>query len=128
MSSSGANTVAAIGGAVAGVVIGYFRARIMFVRAEKRSFSVVLKRSGVEYALVFLLIVLRSIEGRLELDHVSTATVVVAALAALGLVEAFARAGFIIFRYATHHELPTRLEEGDGPDTTTRDDGSAETP
>ncbi len=128
VSASGANTVAAIGGAVAGLVIGYFRARVMFVRAEKRSFSVVLKRSGVEYALVFVLIVLRSIEGRLEIDHVSTATVVVSALAALGLVEAFARAGFIIGRYVSHHELPTPLDERGAPDAAPRDDASPDSP
>jgi hypothetical protein len=123
VSASGANLAAAIAGGVAGVLIGYFRARVMFVRAERGSFAVVLRRSGVEYALVFLLIVLRSIEGQLELDRVSTATVVVSALAALGLIEAFSRAGFIIGRYVTHHELPTTLAEPDGSDPTTRDGG-----
>jgi hypothetical protein len=128
VSASGANTLAAIGGAIVGLVIGYFRARIMFVRAEKRSFSVVLKRSGIEYALVFLLIVLRSIEGQLQLDHVSAATIFVSALASLGLVEAFARAGFIIGRYVRHHELPTALDAADDADATAHDDGPAPAP
>ena len=102
VSASGANALGALVGAAVGIVIGYFRAKVMFVRAEKRSFSVVLKRSGVEYGLVLVLIVLRSIEGQLQLDHASAGTVFVAALAGLGLVEAFTRAGFIIGRYVTH--------------------------
>lgn len=106
-SHHGANLAGAIGGAAIGIVIGYFRARVMFVRTDKASRSVVLRRSGVEYALVGVLIVLRAVEGNLELDHVSTATVAVAAIAALGIVEAFARASFIIARYVAHHELPT---------------------
>ncbi len=119
------NLAGAVGGAVIGVVIGYFRARVMFVRTQKRTRSVVLRRSGIEYALVAVLIVLREIEGSLELDHVSTATVAVAALAALGLVEAFARAGFIIGRYVAHRELPTSTGVPDlgSPDA---DDSGAE--
>jgi hypothetical protein len=100
------NVVGALAGAAVGIVIGYYRARVMFVRAEKTTFSVVLKRSGVEYGLVFVLIVLRSIEGQLELGHASAATVAVAALASLGLVEAFVRSGLIIYRYVTHEVVP----------------------
>jgi hypothetical protein len=109
VSADAANALGAVGGALAGVVIGYFRANVMFVRAEKGSVSVVLKRSGVEYGLVALLVVLRSLEGQLELHKASAGTVAVSALAALGLVEAFARAGFIIGRYVAHHELPAPL-------------------
>jgi fumarate reductase subunit D len=118
VSLGGGDAVSAAGGAVVGVVIGYFRAWVMFVRAEKGSMSVVLKRSAVEYALVFVLIVLRLIEGKLEIHHISAATAGVAALAALGLVEAFARAGFITARYVDHHELPTTVGTTDGPAAT----------
>src|ERR1035437_4860994 len=53
-------------GAALGVVIGYARARIMFVRAIKETKSIVLRRSGLEYGLVLVLIVLRTLEGSIE--------------------------------------------------------------
>lgn len=122
VSLNGDNVLSAVVGAAVGVVVGYFRARVMFVRAEKGSKTVVLKRSVVEYALVFVLIVLRLLESRLQLHHFSVATLGVAALAALGLFEAFARAGFIIARYVAPHELPASTGTPDGPPPF--DDGS----
>jgi hypothetical protein len=122
VTASGLNLLGALGGAALGIVIGYFRARVMFVRADKRSTSVVLRRSGVEYALVFLLVILRLLEGQLEVHRVSAGTVAVSALAGLGLVEAFARSGFIIGRYVTHHELPTTVGEPPGLDAATLDE------
>lgn len=104
VSAHGLDVAGAAAGAVVGMVIGYYRARVMFVRSVRASAAVVLQRSGVEYALVFVLIVLRSVQGQLELHRVSATTVAVAALAALGLVEAIARAGFIISRYLRHEE------------------------
>lgn len=121
LAGGGANVFAAISGGVVGAVIGYLRARVMFVRAEKGSFAVVLKRSGVEYALVGVLIVLRSLEGQLELHRVSASTAVVSALAALGLVEAFVRVGCIIGRYGAHRELPTPAAGTASPATGTPD-------
>lgn len=115
VSTHGVNLAGALGGAAVGVVIGYFRARVMFVRAEKRSYAVVLKRSGVEYALVFVLIALRSLEGQLELHRASAGSVAVAVIAGLGLVEAFARAAFIVGRYATHRELPADVGPREDP-------------
>ncbi|MDH2903069.1 MAG: hypothetical protein PXZ08_03850 [Actinomycetota bacterium] len=104
-SHSGAHVVGALVGALVGVGIGYVRARIMFVRAIKETTSVVLRRSGLEYGLVALLIVLRSGEGTIERSASSWAQVGLTALATLALVEAFARSGFIVWRYrsATPH-------------------------
>jgi hypothetical protein len=130
LSLGGANDVAAVAGAALGVVIGYFRARVMFVRAVKKTYSVVLQRSGVEYALVFVLIVLRSVQGQLEVHHSSATTVGVSALAALGLFEAFSRAGFIVSRYQLHTEQsPTPSSSSPDSSAATNDlevDGDAD--
>jgi hypothetical protein len=87
-------------GGVGGVAIGWARARIMFVRALKDTTSVVLRRSGLEYGLVVVLIVLRSLEGTIDRSHSSLAVAGVTGLATLALVEALSRSAFIVQRYA----------------------------
>lgn len=96
---SSAHVIAASVGALLGVGIGYVRARIMFVRAIKATKSIVLRRSGLEYGLVAILIVLRSTEGSIERSASSVAQSALTALASLALVEAVARSSFIVKRY-----------------------------
>jgi len=71
----------------------------MFVRAIKPTTSVVLRRSGLEYGLVAVLVVLRSTEGSIERSSSSLAQSALTALATLALIEAVARSGFIVLRY-----------------------------
>lgn len=99
VSHSATNLLAAVVGSIVGVVVGHVRARIMFVRALKRTRSIVLRRSGLEYGLVAALIILRSLEGSVERSSSRLATSLVAGLATLALVEAIARSGFIVKRY-----------------------------
>lgn len=96
---SSVHLIVAVLGALLGVGIGYVRARIMFVRAIKATRSIVLRRSGLEYGLVAILILLRSTEGSIERSASSVAQSALTALAALALVEAIARSSFIVKRY-----------------------------
>jgi hypothetical protein len=120
-----ANALGAIVGGAVGVVIGYFRARVMFVRAERATYSIVLKRSGLEYGFVLLLVVLRVVEGQLKVDHASAATVAVAALAGLALVEAFARSGFIVARFISHSDEVPEISQGNDAATKESNDGDS---
>lgn len=86
-------------GGVVGVVVGYARARVMFVRAIKATTSIVLRRSGLEYGLVSILVVLRLVEGSIEHAQSTLAVAGVTGLAVLAAVEAVARAGFIVRLY-----------------------------
>jgi len=105
---SRAHVVAALIGALVGVALGYVRARIMFVRAIKPTTSVVLRRSGLEYGLVAVLIVLRSTEGTIERSSSSLAQSALTALATLALIEAVARSGFIVQRYLASAEVDVK--------------------
>ena len=97
--SSSIHLLAALVGGAVGVAIGYWRARVMFVRSLRATRSVVLRRSGLEYALVAVLIVLRTLEGSIDRSHSSLALSALTALASLALVEAIARSLFIVERY-----------------------------
>ena len=97
--SSSLHLLAALVGAAVGVAIGYWRARVMFVRSIRATRSVVLRRSGLEYALVAVLIVLRTLEGSIDRSHSAVALSGLTALASLALVEAIARSSFIVERY-----------------------------
>jgi hypothetical protein len=99
VSHSTTNVIAASAGAALGVAIGYARAQVMFVRALRETRSVVLRRSGWEYGLVFILVILRTTEGSVERSSSTVAMSVITALASLALVESFARSGFILKRY-----------------------------
>lgn len=96
---SSVHLVAAFVGAVWGVFIGYLRARIMFVRAIRATKSIVLRRSGLEYGLVLVLVILRSTEGAIERSVSTLAQSALTALATLAVVEAVARSAFIVRRY-----------------------------
>jgi hypothetical protein len=97
--SSATHVAAAVAGGALGVAIGYARARVMFVRAIRSTKSVVLRRSGLEYGLLLILVILRSTQGSIERSSSASAKSLVTGLAALALVEAVARSAFIVKRY-----------------------------
>ena len=99
------HVVAAMVGAILGIAIGYAPARVMFVRAIKETKSVVLRRSGAEYGLVLVLVVLRTAQGSVEHSSSSLAQSLVTGLAGLALVEAISRSAFIVRSY--HHRADT---------------------
>lgn len=114
--TSSIHVAAAVVGGALGVAVGYARARVMFVRAIRETTSIVLRRSGLEYGLVLVLVVLRSTQGSIERSSSSTAKSLVTALAALALVEALARSAFIVKRYLDSPPLSTsRAIETDPP-------------
>jgi hypothetical protein len=86
-------------GAVVGIGIGWARARVMFVRAIRASKNVVLRRSGVEYGLLSLLIVLRLVESSVKNDRVGFQSFALTVLIALAVIESIARSLFILIRY-----------------------------
>ncbi len=115
ISMSSTHVAAAIVGAGAGVAIGYTRARIMFVRAVKQNKSIVLRRSGLEYGLLFILIVLRATEGSIERSSSTAALLAVTALASLALIEAIARSAFIVKRYIDAPDEPASITSSVDP-------------
>jgi len=96
---SSAHTVAAIAGGIVGLAIGYWRAKVMFVRAVKAERLVVLRRHGLEYVLLLVLIVARTSENAVSKSPASGASLLFAFLVALGVVESLARTAFIVERY-----------------------------
>lgn len=93
------HVAAALLGAAVGIPIGMARARVMFVRALVATRAVVLRRSGPEYELLGLLLVLRAAEQPLSRITAGPATLALSALLGLALYESFVRAGGIIVRY-----------------------------
>lgn len=91
-------TVAAIGAAV-GVAIAWARAKVMFVRAVREVKSVILRRSGAEYMLLGLLIVLRLIEDSVKNDRVGVESLFLTALISLAVFEPIARSAFVVLKY-----------------------------
>jgi hypothetical protein len=101
------HSLAAVVGAVAGIPIGLLRSRVQFVRAIASTKSVVLTRSNAEYALVVLLIVLRSAQDFLRQSHSVSITILFAALLALPIGESSARSISITGKYrASLGDLP----------------------
>jgi hypothetical protein len=101
------HVVAAVLGASIGIPIGWLRSRVQFVRAIASTKSVVLTRSNAEYALVVLLVVLRSAQDFLSKSHSALITIVFAALLALPIGESVARSVSITNKYhASLGELP----------------------
>jgi len=93
------HVLAALIGASAGIPIGVLRSRVQFVRAIKRTKSVVLTRSRAEYALVILLVILRSAEGSIRQSSSTLVTLLVAMLLALPIGESCARTVSIVQKY-----------------------------
>jgi hypothetical protein len=102
--------IAVVGGAI-GVVIAWARARVMFVRAVHASRSVTLRRSGAEYALLGLLIVLRLVEGSVKHDRVGIESIILTALIALAIFEPIGRSTFIVLKYVRYADAPPSLSE-----------------
>jgi hypothetical protein len=95
----GWHVLAALVGASLGIPIGILRSRVQFVRAIKRTKSVVLTRSRAEYGLVFVLIVLRSAESSIRQSSSTALTLLVAGLLALPIAESCARTVSIVDKY-----------------------------
>jgi hypothetical protein len=93
------HVVAGLVGVSLGVPIGMLRSRVQFVRAIKSSKSVVLTRSRAEYALLALLLVLRSAEDAIHNVHTTSITLLFAALLALPVGESFARTTALVGKY-----------------------------
>ena len=96
--------VAGVGGAV-GVAIAAARARVMFVRAVRETKSVILRRSGAEYALLGLLIILRLIDGSVKHDRVGVESLVVTALISLAIFEPIGRSTLIVLKYLKSEDV-----------------------
>lgn len=99
-------------GLALGIPIGLFRARVMLVRAIPSQQSVVLTRSGVEYAMLAILVVLKIVEDALNLEHTgpSVLGLIVTLLMALGLGESVARTTVIVVKYraASRQDQPAQ--------------------
>jgi hypothetical protein len=96
--------MAIVGGAV-GVGIGWARARVMFVRAVHETKSVILRRSGAEYALLGLLIVLRVVEDSVKHNRVGIESLILTALISLAVIEPIARSTFIVMMYVKNEPV-----------------------
>ncbi|HEV3267944.1 MAG TPA: hypothetical protein VGZ68_06040 [Acidimicrobiales bacterium] len=86
-------------GLAAGVPIGLLRSRVQYVRAIQSSKSVVLVRSRAEYALIFLLVILRSSESSIRQNHATLVTLLFALLLALPIGESCARTYSMVKKY-----------------------------
>lgn len=99
LSQGGSHVFAGFVGAVIGIGIGVARARVMYVRTVPGSSNIVLRRSPIEYGLVFVLIILRSVEASVERSGSTTQSLILTALVCLGIVEAVTRSAFVIRRF-----------------------------
>jgi hypothetical protein len=99
--------IAALVGASVGIPIGILRSRVQFVRGIASTKSVVLTRSNAEYALLALLIILRSAQDFMRQSHSASITILFAALLALPIGESCARSYSITEKYrASIGDLP----------------------
>jgi len=98
------HALAALVGALAGVPIGVARANTQYVRAVHDAKGVVFRRSGLEYALLGLLLVLRIVEDSIDRMHTGPLTALLAALVALAVAESIARSAAITIKY--YREAP----------------------
>jgi len=103
--------VLAVVGGVIGVGIAWARARVMFVRAVHATKSVILRRSGAEYALLGLLIVLRLVEGSVKHERVGVESLILTGLISLAVCEPIARSTFIVLKYVKHQDVQPPLPE-----------------
>ncbi len=99
LSHGGSHVFAGFVGAVIGIGIGVARARVMYVRTLPESTNIVLRRSPIEYGLVFVLIILRSVEATVERAGSTTASLLLTALVCLGVVEAVTRSTLVIRQF-----------------------------
>lgn len=93
------HALSAAAGIAAGVAIGRLRARIQYVRAEPKSQSIVMRRSGVEYAILALLLGVRLAEDYVVKSHTTVFTCILAALMSVALAQSVTRSSLIVARY-----------------------------
>jgi hypothetical protein len=93
------HVLAGLVGLAAGIPIGLLRSRVQYVRAIQSSKSVVLVRSRAEYALIFLLVILRSSESSIRQNHATSVTLLFAMLLALPIGESCARTYSMVKKY-----------------------------
>ncbi len=102
-----------------GVALGAWRARLMLVGRVEGSWDVILRRSPLEYGLLVVLIVARSLEGAAVRAHASWALPVFAGLVSFALVESIARAAVIVARCQWGRRLPATYGLDPGVDGST---------
>ena len=87
------HVLAGLIGISVGIPIGLLRSRVQFVRATKSS--------RAEYALVILLVILRSSQDSIRQNHTTSITLLLAMLLALPIGESFARSVSMVNKYHT---------------------------
>jgi len=97
-------------GLAAGIPIGLLRSKVQYVRAIKSSKSVVLTRSRAEYALIVVLVILRSSESSIRQNHTTSVTLLFATLLSLPIGESFARSISMVRKYRNAVVEPTLTE------------------
>jgi hypothetical protein len=97
--------ILAVVGGVIGVGIAWARARVMFVRAVHATKSVILRRSGAEYALLGLLIVLRLVEGSVKHEREGVESLILTGLISLAVCEPIARSAFVVLKYVKYQDV-----------------------
>lgn len=90
--------VAGLIGVLAGVAIGTYRAKILYVRAVPEYKSVILTRSTKEYIAIVLLVVVRVFAEYWKID-LGALTLIITALLALIVSEAIVRSGMTLWKY-----------------------------
>ena len=103
---------AGILGLLLGCPVGVLRSRIQFVRAIESTKSVVLTRSNAEYALVILLVILRSAESSIERQHGAGITFLLTVLLAFAFGESATRSAAITQKYRKSVEEQPRPSLG----------------
>jgi len=93
------HALAALVGALCGIPIGVARANTQYVRGVHDAKMVVFRRSGLEYALLGLLLILRVAEDSISKIHSGPLTLLLTGLVALAVGEAFARSAWITVKY-----------------------------
>ncbi|MCB0920042.1 MAG: hypothetical protein KDC39_15895 [Actinobacteria bacterium] len=99
LTSGWAHVMAAIIGVILGAPIGYVRARTMFVGAVPERNLVIMRRSGLEYVLLAFLLGVNIASHYLTADTTSVFSLILTALIALLVGEAFVRSASMTVRY-----------------------------
>jgi hypothetical protein len=113
--TSGSTELLALLGGVGGVGVGLLRARTMYVGRVGRTRDVILRRSPLEYGLLVVLLVARSIENTARTSTSSWALPAFSGLITFALVESLARAAFIGERFLRGPALADSYGEAEVP-------------
>jgi hypothetical protein len=93
------NLPLALVGAAIGIPVGLLRSKVQYVRAIKATKSVVLTRSAAEYAVVVLLVIIRSVESSVDKSTSGALIAIAALLLGFPIGESSARSRSIIQKY-----------------------------